>query len=80
MEPPTGQAQQPFSKPRRKETVRRLWVLWGGLLLYFLIMVNSFRYAGTIPYQFLILAALVNAAIILTIIIAIRRAYRRLKE
>ena len=59
---------------------RRIRVLWFGLGLYFLIMLNAFRYLNRVPYQILILGSLMNAGIIVAIIMAMRNAYKRLRQ
>lgn len=64
----------------RQADIRRIRVLWIGLGLYFLIMLNALRYARGVPYQIFILGALVNIAIIVAIIISMRRAYKRLAK
>ena len=66
-------------KSAREGDHRKVRVLWAVLIMYFLIMVNAFRYAYRVPYQILILASLVNAGIILSIIITMRRIYKRME-
>jgi hypothetical protein len=67
-------------KSERESDHRKVRVLWAVLIMYFLIMVNAFRYAYKVPYQILILASLVNAAIILSIIVTMRRIYKRIRS
>ena len=57
---------------------RKLWGLWIGLGVYFVIMLNAFRYAHRIPYQAFILGALLNVAVITSFILALRRVYKRI--
>jgi hypothetical protein len=57
---------------------RKLRWLWIGLGTYFLIFLNALRYATVVPYQIFILGALINGAVIVTIIMAMRRVYKRL--
>jgi len=59
---------------------RKLRWAWVGLGTYFLIFLNAIRYASRVPYQIFILGALLNAAIITVLILAMRRAYRRLRN
>jgi hypothetical protein len=72
--------------PENKETIdvtserRKLRWAWVGLGTYFLIFLNATRYASRVPYQIFILGALINAAIITVLILAMRRAYRRLRN
>lgn len=74
------QSSEVSSSTSRASDRRRIRVLWIGLVLYFLIMLNALRYAYRVPYQILILGSLVNVAIILAIIVSIRRVYRRLAK
>ncbi len=67
-------------KSAKDADVKRLRVLWMGLGLYFLIMLNAVRYASRVPYQILIIGSLINAAIIVAIVVAIRRVNKRLKK
>lgn len=62
----------------RKRDVRRLRILWIGLGMYLLIMLNAMRLADAVPYQVLILGGAINLAILATIIISIKRIYKRL--
>ncbi|MGB8323244.1 MAG: hypothetical protein WCE52_09815 [Candidatus Acidiferrum sp.] len=64
----------------RESVVRRIRMLWAGLIVYFLIMLNAVRYAREVPYQILILGGVINLAIIMTMVIAISRAYKRLRN
>jgi len=48
----------------------KLRVLWGGVCLYFLIMVNAFRFATQVPYQILVLGALINFGVIVSLFVA----------
>lgn len=58
----------------------RLRVLWIGLCLYFLIMINALRLVHRVPYQILLLGALVNFAIIVSIFVAINKVRKRMTE
>ena len=64
----------------RDADVRRIRVLWFGLGIYFLVMLNAFRFAYRVPYQILILGGLINFAIIVAIVVSLKRAYRRLRK
>ncbi len=70
--------EQPEGDLSRKSDSRKLRVLWIGLGMYFLIMLNAFRYASRVPYQIFIVGALFNGAIIVAYVVAMRRVYRRL--
>ena len=63
-------------KFRRETNPRRIRILWVGLGMYVLIALNAIRYVHRLPYSALAAGFLVNAAIIVTILVAIRRAYR----
>ncbi len=69
--------EQPERDTSRKADIRRLRVLWIGLGMYFLIMLNALRYASLVPYQILIVGGLVNGMVIVAIVVAMRRVYRR---
>jgi hypothetical protein len=73
-------ANQTSSAGRRQADVRRLRTLWIGLALYFLISLNGLRYVSRVPYPAAIAGELVNAAIIVTIFVAIRRVTKRLRN
>ena len=64
----------------RGTTVRRIRMLWAGLIVYFLIMLNAIRFARVVPYQILILGGVINLAIIMTMVIALSRAYKKLRN
>lgn len=74
------QSSEDSSSASRASDRRKIRVLWIGLVLYFLIMLNAFRFAYRVPFQILIIASLVNVAIILAIIVSMRRVYRRLAK
>jgi hypothetical protein len=57
---------------------RRVRGLWVGLIAYFMIMINAFRYVHRIPYLAFLAGALVNVAIIAMFVLALRRAYRQI--
>ncbi len=59
---------------------RRLWALWGGAGLYFLILLNGLRYVGELPVLTIVLGTLLNGAIFTTFVVAIRRVYKRLES
>jgi hypothetical protein len=75
-----NQASEVSTASTRRADVRKIRVLWIGLGLYFLITLNALRYAREVPYQILILGALVNMAIVMAIIISMRRVYKRLAK
>jgi tetrahydromethanopterin S-methyltransferase subunit C len=75
-----GEHAESAARAKRKSDLRTLRVLWVGLIMYFLIMLNGLRLADKVPYQALILGSLVNAGIIISGIVAIRRVRKRLKE
>jgi hypothetical protein len=58
----------------------KLRVLWGGVCLYVLIMVNAFRFATQVPYQIFILGGLVNISVIVSLFVAINRIRKRMQE
>ena len=64
----------------RVADIRRVRVLWIGLALYFLILLNALRYVHSVPYQALVLGGLVIAAIIIAIVVSMRRVYRRISS
>ena len=68
------------SKSTKDAERRRIRWYWVGLGTYFLILLNVARIAGGLPYQIFVLGALLNAAIIIGIILLLRRAYRRLRS
>lgn len=66
-----------FRAPSSKEAVvRRRRLLWVGLVVYFLIMLNALRYVYVVPYQAIIAGALANMAIIVSLVQALKRAYQ----
>jgi len=75
-----NQASEVSTASTRRADVRKIRVLWIGLGLYFLITLNALRHAREVPYQILILGALVNMAIVMAIIISMRRVYKRLAK
>ena len=62
----------------RVADLRRIRALWIGLGLYFIITLNAMRYAKRVPYQAFIAGALVNLAIFVAFIVALKRVYKRL--
>jgi hypothetical protein len=64
---------------RQEVDKAKLRVLWGGVCLYALIMVNAFRFAAQVPYQILILGALVNMSIVISLFVAINKVRRRMQ-
>jgi hypothetical protein len=60
-----------------RQANRNLRWLWIGFVLYFFIMLYAVRYALTVPYQLLVLGGVLNMAIIISFVVAIRRGYRR---
>ena len=60
--------------------VRRARALWIGLVVYFLITLNAFQYAGRIPYQVFVIGALLNVAILLSFVVALTRVYKRVAK
>jgi hypothetical protein len=58
----------------------KLRVLWAGVCLYVLIMVNAFRFAAQVPYQILILGALINIGVIVSLFVAINKVRKRMQE
>lgn len=66
---------------------RRLRMLWIGLVTYLLIQVNAIRIVATdvhlfrrVPLSAVILASLMNFAVMTTLIVALRRVYKRLAK
>jgi hypothetical protein len=62
----------------RDAVIRRIRVLWVALAVYFLIMLNALRYVYVVPYQAVILGSLMNMAIIVALVVALKRAYKSL--
>ena len=54
---------------------RRLRWLCMGLVLYFCVMLYGEQYVRTVPYQVVVVAAVLNMAVILTFVFSIRKAY-----
>ncbi len=69
---------EPQNNSSKNAKTRRIRMLWAGLSVYFLIMLNAFRYAREVPYQILILGGVLNLAIIMTLVNSLSRAYKRL--
>ena len=65
------------SSSARKADVRKIRMLWIGLGVYLLIIVNALGYAHRVPYQILVGGGLVNMAIVLS---NLCRHYSRLQE
>jgi hypothetical protein len=59
---------------------RRIRLLWIGLGTYFLIFLNTVRFAHRVPYRLFVLGALFNMAIVTGIFILLRGAYRELNK
>jgi hypothetical protein len=59
---------------------RRILWYWIGLGTYLLILLNVLRIASTLSYMILVLGAVVNLAVIVGIILLLRRAYQRLRS
>ena len=59
---------------------RRLKILWAGLAVYFVGMMNAIRFAFRVPYQAVIVGALINAAMIVAFFMAIVKVQRRLNR
>ena len=55
---------------------RSLWALWGGAVLYFLILLNGLRYLWELPFPIVVLGTLLNVTIFTTLVLAIKRAYK----
>ncbi len=73
-------AEENSSNPSRAADSRKMRVLWIGLVLYFLLLLNAVRYVYVLPYEVVVLGALLNFAIIVTIVVSMRRVYRRLSS
>ena len=54
---------------------RRLRSLWIGLFVYLFIFTGNIAMISHVPYQYLVLAAAVNVAVVSVFIVAIRRLY-----
>ena len=80
MKDPSDVGTEGSDPSRQAADRRRLKILWGGLILYFLILLNSIRYLERVPYQAFIAAGFLNLAIMTSIGLAIRRTYRRLRR
>jgi hypothetical protein len=63
-----------------KDDKRKLRMLWAGLAVYFLIMLNAIRLATQIPYQILIVGALINVGVIISIFVAMNKVRRRMRS
>ena len=59
---------------------RRLQWLGAGFVLYFSTMLYCARYARSLPYQVLLIAAVLNMTVILIFVFSIKRAYLRTKR
>jgi hypothetical protein len=57
---------------------RRLRLLWIGGGTYFLILINGLRFFAEVPFQIAILGTVVNAIILTTLIVTIRKVYKRI--
>ena len=58
---------------------RQIRILWAGAGLYFLILLNGLRYFGQLPYQAVILGAVLNAMIFTVFIMTIRKVRKRIR-
>jgi hypothetical protein len=58
---------------------RRIKLLYVGLGTWFLICLNALRLASRVPYQAFVLGGVINIAVLVTFILALRNAYRRLE-
>jgi hypothetical protein len=56
---------------------RHVWLGWLGLFTYALIFLNGLRFAGEFPLPYFVLGSVINAAILTTLILYLRRAYRK---
>lgn len=68
------------TKSTREADVRRIRMLWIGLGIYVSIVLNAFRYVHQVPYQALLLGFVINRAIIVMVIVVMRRIYKRLRH
>lgn len=66
--------------PNKEMYRRRIRILWFGLGLYLLIILNSFRYFQHVPFWPLMSGIFVNGAIIVAVIVALRRAYASIRK
>ena len=66
--------------PPRRLKLRRIRLLWIGMATYSLILLNSVRYLHSFAYQILLIGALINGGILLTFILELRKAYRKLHD
>ena len=79
MEPGRNDGKPVGSRPTQasaNSSRTRIYTLWGALVVYFLIMLNALRYASVVPYQAFIAGAIVNMAIIVSLVMALQRAYK----
>ena len=67
------------SVPSRDAVVRRIRVLWVALIVYLMIILNAIHYAHSVPYQALIVGGIINMAIVVSLVLALQRAYKNLK-
>ena len=73
----TDGARAPEPTRPQQATRMRLRVLWAGAAVYLLIILNATQYVGVLPYQVVILAGVINFAILFALILTIRNVYRR---
>ena len=58
---------------------RRIKFLYVGLVTWIVIFLNAvIRYASKVPYQVFVVGSVIDSIIIVTFILALRKAYRRL--
>jgi hypothetical protein len=58
---------------------QKLRWLWTGLAVYFFIVLYALPHAFTLPYQILVLAGILNMAITISVVLSMRRVYRRMR-
>jgi len=81
---PTDFEEQRRSAPDIEVDRRRLKLLWIGAGIYSLIFLNGIRLgfvnAGELPPVVVVLAEVVNAAILATVILTLRKVYKRVQD
>jgi hypothetical protein len=62
----------------KTKDVRRIRLLWIGLLTYAFVILNAIRYVRDVPLQIFALGMVINLGVVSAILVEMRKTYKRI--